>query len=58
MPWARPCLMPHEMSENGRLCRDIIERESLVLLNVSDLCQGAITRVRVTKDNTEKSILD
>ena len=49
---------PNEMSENGRLFRDIIERESLVLLNVSDLCQGAITRVRVIKDNTEKSILD
>ena len=44
--------------QNGRLLRDLIERESLVLLNVSDICQGAVTRIRVTKDVTEKSILD
>ena len=49
---------PNEMSENGRLLRDLIERESLVLLNVSDICQGAVTRIRETKDVTEKSILD
>ena len=49
---------PNDISENGRLLRDLIERESLVLLNVSDICQGAVTRIRVTKDVTEKSILD
>ena len=49
---------PNDISENGRLLRDLIERESLVLLNSSELCQGAITRIRVTKDTTELSILD
>ena len=49
---------PNEMSDNGRLLNDLIERESLVLLNISSLCKGAITRNRVTKDADEKSILD
>ena len=49
---------PNEMSDNGRLLSDLIERESLVLLNNSSLCTGAITRNRVTKDADEKSILD
>ena len=49
---------PHEMSDNGRQLRDLIERESLTLLNTSQLCSGAITRNRVTKQGEEKSILD
>ena len=48
----------NDMSENGRLLSDLIERESLVLSNISPLCQGVITRHRVTKENEEKSILD
>ena len=35
---------PHSISENGKLLKDLIERESLVLLNSSQLCMGAITR--------------
>ena len=49
---------PNKMSDNGRLLKDIIERESLVLLNSSTLCEGFITRHRVTKDSDEKAILD
>ena len=49
---------PHSISENGKLLKDLIERESLVLLNSSQLCMGAITRQRVTKNNEEKSIID
>ena len=44
----------HVMTENGRLLFNIIERESLVLLNT----QGAVTRHRVTKEKVEQSILD
>ena len=49
---------PNDMSDNGRLLWDMIDRESLVLLNSSILCTGAITRNRITKDGEEKSILD
>ena len=49
---------PHNITENGKLLKDLIDRESLSLLNSSDLCKGAITRHRVTKNNEEKSILD
>ena len=34
---------PHNLSENGRLLLNIIESESLVLLNTSPVCQGVIT---------------
>ena len=49
---------PHEISENGRILKDLIERENMALLNASDLCQGAITRNRMAKEINEKSILD
>ena len=49
---------PNELSDNGRLLLDLIERENLAVLNTSQLCTGAITRHRVTKENVEKSILD
>ena len=49
---------PHNITENGKLLKDLIESESLSLLNSSDLCKGAITRHRVTKNNEERSILD
>ena len=49
---------PNRMSENGRFLKDIIEREALVLLNSSPLCQGVVTRHRVTKNAEEKSVID
>ena len=49
---------PHNITENGKLMKDLIESESLVLLNSSQLCMGAITRQRVTKNKEEKSIID
>lgn len=48
----------HVMTENGRLLFNIIERESLVLLNTSQLCQGVVTRHWVAKEKVEQSILD
>ena len=49
---------PNNISENGRLLRNLIERKSLELLNNSPLCEGTITRHRVTKKNEEKSVID
>ena len=49
---------PHQISENGRILKSLIDRENLTLLNTSHLCQGAITRNRIAKENIEKSIID
>ena len=50
---------PHNQSPNGRILAGIIERHGLVVVNgLSDKCTGAITRKRVTVDNTEESIID
>ena len=46
------------MSENGQLLADLLERENLCLLNAAEICQGAITRNRVTNCGEEKAILD
>ena len=47
-----------EMSSNGKLFADLIERQDLVVVNSTDLCFGTITRVRNTKSRTEESVLD
>ena len=49
---------PNDLSNNGQLLLDLIDRENLILANSSPLCHGAITRHRVTQENVEKSILD
>merc|ERR1712105_93949 len=49
---------PNNVSGNGQLLLDIIDRQNLELLNCSDLCDGVITRNRITKDSTEISVLD
>ena len=51
-------LDPNNMSENGRLLLNILERENLHLLNSSPLCTGVITRQRITKQSVEKSVID
>ena len=50
---------PHSQSQNGKLLSDIIERHGLKVANsIANKCIGLITRQRVTKDSTEKSIID
>ena len=49
---------PNKMSENGRLLKNLIDRPSLEVLNNSPLCEGTITRHRVTKNSEEKSVID
>ena len=48
----------HDMSPNGQLLYDVIERDELVICNALDACQGSITRRRSTINGIEESILD
>ena len=49
---------PNQMSNNGSTMLDILERQNLFIANSSDICDGTITRERITGDKSEKSILD
>ena len=51
---------PNDMSENGVLMMDILERNKLVLGNSLNCCKGVITRQRKTesKDQEERSVID
>ena len=49
---------PHKMSPNGAILASIVERQNLVVVNGSSICQGVITRRRVTKNRTEESAID
>ena len=49
---------PHEMSPNGAILAAIVERQHLVVVNGSSMCQGVITRRRATKKRIEESAID
>ena len=49
---------PNTLSENGELLKDFLDRESLMLMNTSPLCQGVVTRHRTTVNGEEKSVID
>ena len=49
---------PHPTSNNGELLLDFVKRNNLVICNASDLCEGKITRKRITINGTEESIID
>ena len=49
---------PNQISDNGRIMMDIIERQNLELANSSEKCVGTITRERVLDDKIEKSAID
>lgn len=49
---------PHEISPNGRILANIVERQMLVVGNGTDMCRGTITRKRVTKHRLEQSAFD
>ena len=48
----------YPISQNGKLLRDIISRQDLIVLNATDKCIGKITRYKNTVRGEEKSILD
>ena len=49
---------PNEMSHNGRMLLDMVNRQNLIIGNLSNKCKGNITRYRKTVNSEEKSILD
>ena len=50
---------PHTQNKNGQLFNEFLNRNpQLHLMNASEICEGAITRVRKANDRSERSILD
>ena len=49
---------PNAISDNGKLLRDLLQRQNLTCLNAHELCYGAITRHRKTVLGDEKAVLD
>ena len=47
----------HDMSANGKLLYDIINKYNLCVINALRLCKGAFTRVN-NKNSAEKFVLD
>ena len=49
---------PNDMTSNGKIMLDIIERQNLFIANAEDMCDGVITRERVVETKVEKSVID
>ena len=49
---------PHEVSNNGKIMLEMVERQGLIIANTLDKCKGTITRERRNGVHVEKSILD
>ena len=60
--WAGPGLIrsdPNPQNQNGEFFEEFMKNNpSLYLINGTDLCDGDITRERVTEKRNERSILD
>ena len=46
------------MSRNGKILMDIVERRDLTVVNGTEKCNGVITRKRDTIDGIEESVID
>ena len=49
---------PNEMSENGRIFWDVLERRNCMVVNASPNCSGCLTRSRMKAGKKEESVLD
>ena len=49
---------PNNQSNNGAILWSLIERNNLIVANSLQLCEGVITRERITTKGVEKSVLD
>ena len=47
-----------KISENGKFLLGLVTRQNLTVLNQLDICEGQITRQRVTKTHVEKATID
>ena len=48
---------PNELSKNGKLLKQVINENNLVVINGTELCDGAVTRQRKTVERIEESVL-
>ena len=48
----------HEISNNGRILLNLVERLNLVVVNLTRKCQGTTTRMRNVKNKLEESIIN
>ena len=49
---------PHDMSGNGKLLWDVIQRRNCCVVNATEKCKGTITRSRTKGKIKEESVID
>ena len=49
---------PNNVTKNGKILLDVVERQNLTIVNTLDLCKGVITRERASATKSEKSVID
>ena len=49
---------PNNMSANGKIFWDLLERRECTVVNMSEECSGTITRSRMKQNKLEESVLD
>ena len=49
-------MITYDISNNGKLMMDVVERQNLVVVNTLDSCNGVITRERVANGQQDKCI--
>ena len=49
---------PNNISANGKILIDVVERQKLVIANTLEVCKGVVTRERITKNTVERSVID
>ena len=49
---------PYTKTANAKMLARIIDNNALFVSNSSSKCKGSITRMRITRDRTEKSCID
>ena len=49
---------PHNMSSNGKLLWDVVQRHGCTVVNATEKCVGVITRSRMKKKHKEESVID
>ena len=48
----------HELSQNGRLLLNLVERFNLLVVNSTAKCNGIVTRMKRVKIKIEESVID
>ena len=49
---------PNNVTDNGKILLDVVERNTMCIVNTLDLCKGLITRERTAALKIEKSVID